>query len=368
MAQPPKHNQREQGTPARPPDQTGWLRAKLRNYYPHPRSQAVERLEQTVTHAPVAPTSPAFENPFKITDLSVLDDETLRDVLAAGGIHGLAREDLALALHDAPEHLVLRIRAALPVRQRRRFDTLLARRERPDAVRVARRHLLDALFWELTYWNTPDLYEALTEGERLHPGIFRRLGPALRGRDVLDAGAGSGRATFECLRQGARHVYAVEPSPGLLRILQRKVGESPMSRRITPVRGRFDALPLPDDSVDVAVSCSAFTADPEQGGDAGLAELKRVTRRGGRIVVIWPRPEDYTWLAERGFSYVALPVPEGMRVRYRSLRTAFRVARRFYAHNHDVLHYLLRHRRPEVPFALLGDNPPHDYCWLRVEK
>lgn len=368
MAQTHKNNQRGERPPARPPDQGGWLRAKLRNYYPHPRSQAVERLEQAVTHAPATRTGPTFENPFKITDLSVLDDETLRDMLATGGMHGLAREDLALALQGAPEYLVQRVRAALPTRQRWHFDALLARRERRAAVRTARQRVLDALFWELTYWKTPDLYEALTEGERLHPGIFRRLGPTLRGREVLDVGAGSGRATFECLRHGARHVYAVEPSPGLLRILARKAGAAPMSRRITPVRGRFDALPLPDDSVDVALSCSAFTADPEQGGDAGLAELKRVTRRGGRIVVIWPRPEDYAWLAERGFSYVALPVPEGMRVRYRSLRTALRVARRFYAHNRDVLRYLLRHHRPEVPFSLLGDNPPHDYCWLRVEK
>lgn len=367
MPQTHPDNRREQRTQARAPDRTSWLRAKLRNYYPHPLPQAAERLEQAVTHAPAPPTPPAFENPFKIADLSVLDDATLRDLLA-GGVHGLAPADVPLALRGAPHELVERVRAALPARQRRRFDTLIARPARSDVVKEARRRLLDALFWELTYWKTPALYEALTEGERLHPGIFRRLGPILRGKEVLDVGAGSGRATFECLRQGAHHVYAVEPSPGLLRILARKAGQSPMSRRITPVRGRFDALPLTDDSVDVALSCSAFTADPEQGGEAGLAELKRVTRYGGRIVVIWPRPEDYAWLAERGFSYVALPVPEGMRAHYRSLRTALRVARRFYAHNRDVLGYLLRHRRPEVPYSLLSDNPPHDYCWLRVEK
>lgn len=349
------------------PDRMGWLRAKLRNYYPHPPSRSVERLERAVAGDAAAADDPLFDNPFTIADVAVLDDETLRDVLA-GGARGLECEDLGLALRGAPRELVERVRAALPRRERTRFDAALARRARPAEALTARRRLLDALFWELTYWKTPELYEALTEGERLHPGIFRRLGPLLRGKEVLDAGAGSGRATFACLRQGARHVYAVEPSPGLLRILERKVSGSPLAGRITPVRGRFDTLPLPDDAVDVSLSCSAFTADPEQGGEAGLAELRRVTRPGGRIVIIWPRPEDYGWLAAHGFSYVALPVPETMRVRYRSLRTALRVARRFYAHNASVLRYLLRHRRPEVPFAPLGDNPPHDYCWLRVRK
>ena len=364
MAQAQERAPRERGAER---NRIGWLTAKLRNYYPHASSHSVERLERAVTRGHGPEDGPLFDNPFTVADIAVLDDETLRDVLR-GGVHGLAHDDVALALRDAPDALVARVRAALPARECSHFDAVRMRRVSSAELRAARRRLLDALFWELTYWKTPDLYEALTEGEDLHPGIFRQLGPALRGKDVLDAGAGSGRATFACLRQGARHVYAVEPSPGLLRILGRKLEGLPTSKRVTTARGRFDALPLPDDAVDVALSCSAFTADPEQGGDAGLAELKRVTRAGGRIVVIWPRPEDYGWFAERGFSYVALPVPKTMRVRYRSLRTALRVARRFYAHNRDVLRYLRRHRRPEVPFSLLGDNPPHDYCWLRVAK
>ena len=71
-------------------------------------------------------------------------------------------------------------------------------------------------------------------------------------------------------------------------------------------------------------------------------------------------------LAAQGFRYVSLPVPEGMGVRFRSLAVALRVARRFYAHNRAVLRHLLRTHRPEVPYSVLGVNPPHDYCWLRV--
>jgi ubiquinone/menaquinone biosynthesis C-methylase UbiE len=185
---------------------------------------------------------------------------------------------------------------------------------------------------------------------------------------VLDAGAGSGRATLACLRAGASRIYAVEPSPGLLRLLRRTLDVEPLGTRVTPLRGRFAALPLADNSVRVTLSCSAFTAAPEQGGERGLAELRRVTQPGGLIVIIWPRPRDFTWLAAAGFRYVALPIPPEMSVRYHSRASALRVARRFYARNAAVLEYLQERSTCEVPYTLLGANPPHDYCWLRTEK
>lgn len=347
-------------------DRTGWLRTKLRNYYPHPHRRDVETLERTITSRHAPDSEPQFANPFTLADLLIFDDATLADVFA-NGAHGLSPEDLAAALGGGPTELAARTRRALPPRQRARFRRALSRQPRsPDPVAV--RHLLDAFFWELTYWKTPHLYEKLTEGEVLHPGIFAHLAPLLRQRDVLDAGAGSGRATSECLCRGARHVYAVEPSPGLLRLLDHKLVGPAARERVTLLRGRFDALPLPDDSVDIALSCSAFTADPEQGGDIGLAELRRVTRPGGRIVLIWPRPQDFDWLAARGFRYVALPMRGDMRVRFRSFRAAMHVARRFYARNRAVLRYLTRHHCAEVPFSMLSYNPPHDYCWLAVTK
>lgn len=365
------------GEPYETPER--WLRAKLRCYHPGEEpgtSATVHAIERAVLHIPADACSseseageahPLFENPFEITDLLVFDAATLHDMLASNA-HGLTLDMLAVALHGVPQPVIDRIVAALPSDQRRAFGSLLACPVASAQTLEACRRLLDNLFWELTYWKTPALYDALIQGERIHPGIFRRLAPDIRGKDVLDAGAGSGRATFACLRAGARRVYAVEPSPGLLHILESKCASHPACRQIVPIRGRFDHLPLENDSIDVAVSCSAFTADPDQGGDPGLAELRRVTRPGGKIVVIWPRPEDYAWLAAHGFRYVALPAPPDMGVRFRSFATALRVASRFYAHNTAVIRYLMQQRRPEIPFALLGGNPPHDYCWLLVEE
>jgi hypothetical protein len=123
-----------------------------------------------------------------------------------------------------------------------------------------------------------------------------------------------------------------------------------------------------DNSVDLTLSCSAFTAAPEQGGECGLAEMLRVTRSGGKIVLIWPRREDREWLSARGFRYVALPVQREMCVHFRSLQSALHCAQRFYAHNKAVAQYLLSQRQPEVPFSVIGINPPRDYCWLEVQK
>lgn len=310
-------------------------------------------------------SSTLFENPFSIEDLTVFDDATMQRLLSDGGF-GITLDDVAASFHGASRPLVKRIQKNVPRPLRSSFVRASHRSLSKCEVKAAQRRVLDGLFWELTYWKTPALYEELTEGEQLHPGIFQQLRSDLRGNVVLDVGAGSGRASFECLRYGASLVYAVEPSPGLLHILEQKVTGQPATSKIIPCQGRFDQIPLPDHSVDVALSCSAFTAGPEQGGEPGLAELQRVTKSGGKIVLIWPRTEDYDWLAKHGFQYVALPVRHEMRVRFRSLQSALRCARRFYAHNQAVVNYIVKRRKPEVPFSVLGLNPPLDYFWLTV--
>ncbi len=107
---------------------------------------------------------------------------------------------------------------------------------------------------------------------------------------------------------------------------------------------------------------------PEQGGEPGLAEMRRVTRPGGKIVLIWPRREDRDWLHSHGFRYVSLPLHHEMHIRFRSLKSALQCARRFYAHNKAVVQYILNRHKPEIPFSVLGVNPPNDYCWLEVTK
>lgn len=305
---------------------------------------------------------------FHIEDLLIFDDPALERILNCDGFN-LDVRDLAHSVRQAPQALVTRIERNLSADRRPLFRAELARPVSLDEVKAARRRILDRLFWELTYWKTPELYEELIEGERLHPGIFQRLKPDLQGKTVLDAGAGTGRATFECIRHGARLVYAVEPSPGLLHILRRKLANSPASSCVVALQGSFNQIPLETNSVDMALSCSAFTADSAEGGDQGLAELRRVTRPGGKIVLIWPRPPDRDWFVSRGFHYVTLPCNgRKMRVHFSSVESALRCVRHFYPENESAVRYILEHRQAAVPFSVLGiTNPPHEYCWLKVE-
>jgi hypothetical protein len=94
--------------------------------------------------------------------------------------------------------------------------------------------------------------------------------------------------------------------------------------------------------------------------------MKRVTRPGGKIILIWPRSEDLDWLQARGFHHVALPMQQEMCVHFRSLHSALHCARHFYAQNQAVARYILTRHRSEVPFSVIGLNPPRDYCWLEV--
>lgn len=306
-----------------------------------------------------------FANPFRLEDLLIFDEAHFCQVLS-GCIEKMTLEQLAWGLHAAPGPLMERVCACLSPYEREVLRQAAARPVPECEVARARRALLDLLFWELTYWKTPELYEELTTGEQIHPGIFQHLEPLLRGKLVLDAGAGTGRASFECMRYGARLVYALEPSPGLLRLLRQKVARSTAAGQVLPIAGDFAHIPLAAESVDLALACSSFTSQPEQGGEPGLAELRRVVRPGGAIAFIWPRPEDRAWLSERGFHYVALPSEQEMCVRFSSFACALRCARRFYAHNRNLLRYLLCERQPVVPFSILGINPPRDYCWARV--
>lgn len=210
--------------------------------------------------------------------------------------------------------------------------------------------------WHLLYEREPELYDRLTEGESLHPGLFREL--PIDGLTVLDVGAGSGRLTLPCAAR-ARRVIALDPSPGMRRLLADKVARRGLGN-VTVVDGTSQAIPLADASVDVSVSCAAFGADPEFGGEAGLLEVGRVTRRGGSIIVLWP--DDPRWFLARGFLYKGFAGP--MEIRFLDLDTALLCASIFYGDR--AVEHLRRTGRPVLPYPLLEVNPPRDLCRFTV--
>lgn len=98
---------------------------------------------------------------------------------------------------------------------------------------------------------------------------------------VLDVGCGPGGAAREAARRGGQ-VTGVDPSPLMLR-LARLLSRGRAGQRITFEEGTAEALPLDDESMSVAwaISSAHHWADVP----AGLREIHRVLRPGGRLII-----------------------------------------------------------------------------------
>jgi SAM-dependent methyltransferase len=103
------------------------------------------------------------------------------------------------------------------------------------------------------------------------------------GRRILDAGCGSG-PLFAALRDRGAIVTGIDKSAGMLEVARRRLGED-AELRVAEL-GR--PLPFPDDTFD-DVTASLVLHYLEHWGPA-LAELRRVLKPGGRLIVSVDHP------------------------------------------------------------------------------
>ena len=215
------------------------------------------------------------------------------------------------------------------------------------------------LAWELLYRLEPDLYDRLVTAERLHPAVIGWL-PDHVDR-IVEVAAGAGRLTLELVHR-AREVVAIEPAQPLREILNQKLARVAEGHRARVTHGFFDSLPVSDACSDLVVSCSALTPAPGHGGDVGLAEMERVCRPGGCVVIVWPN--EVPWLAANGYQYVSFG-DAGMFVEFATDEEAAEMTEIFYP---DVAAEVRRRGWRRIPYDTLGINPPCDLAFKVVTR
>lgn len=102
---------------------------------------------------------------------------------------------------------------------------------------------------------------------------------------VLDVATGTGDLALRVARAlPEAEVVGVDPSTRMLEIGRAKVEQAGRGGRITLEQGRVESLPFADASFDgVTIAFGIRNATDRAGG---LREMRRVTRAGGRVVVL----------------------------------------------------------------------------------
>lgn len=100
---------------------------------------------------------------------------------------------------------------------------------------------------------------------------------------VLDLGAGTGLLTLT-LAPLVASVVAVDASAAMLDRLTAKAGQAGLTN-IAPLVCDLRSLPLPDESVTLAVSNYSFHHLDDSGKELALSEVRRVLAPGGRLVL-----------------------------------------------------------------------------------
>lgn len=136
-------------------------------------------------------------------------------------------------------------------------------------------------FSELDYWFQKKVYV------RMHNYFLSILGD-VKNKKILEAGCGSGYASILLSQEGAYcnlmdlSKLSLEYSKNLLE----KIGIN--KNKIEHTLGNVEKMPFGDNSFDIVHNCGVLEHYNNKEIKKILLEMKRVTKRGGQIIVVLP--------------------------------------------------------------------------------
>lgn len=135
--------------------------------------------------------------------------------------------------------------------------------------------LYDPLVWLLSLGRVRAFRRAMIEPVQINPGDR-----------VLDVGCGTGDLALAAkkLAGPAGEVHGIDASPKMIAVAQRKAAKSGLG--VAFQVGLIEDISFPDDHFDVVLSTLMMHHLPDDLKRAGLAEIYRVTKPGGRILIV----------------------------------------------------------------------------------